>query len=57
MNLRWSEGRLQLQNPDTGEILTDRRGLRLAMESQLSERDERIRQLEERLRNHKPATE
>ena len=49
LNLRWANGRLQLQDPDTGEILTDRRGLRLTMEAELRQRDERIRQLEEQL--------
>ena len=49
LNLRWNDGRLELQNPDTREILLDRRGLRLAMQAVLSERDERIRQLEEQL--------
>ena len=49
LNLRWNEGALELQDPDTGEVLLDRRGLRLAMESALQERDARIRELEARL--------
>ena len=49
LNLRQRDGRLELQDPDTGEILLDRRGERLAKEAALRERDERIRQLEERL--------
>lgn len=49
LNLRWNEGALELQAPETGEILLDRRGLRLAMESAVQERDERIRELEARL--------
>ncbi len=49
LNFRWNDGSLELQNPNTGEILLDRRGLRLAMESELSQKDEQIRQLEERL--------
>ena len=39
-------------DPDTGEILLDRRGVRRALEaaeSALREQDERIRELEERL--------
>ena len=56
LNLRQRDGRLELQDPDSGEILLDRRGERLAKEAALEqrdtalrERDERIRQLEERL--------
>ena len=56
LNLRQRNGRLELQEPDTGEILLNRRGERLAKEAALEqrdatlrERDERIRQLEERL--------
>ncbi len=52
LNLRGQAGRLELQDPDTGEILLNRRGVRLAFESSqaaLRERDERIRQLEEQL--------
>ena len=33
LNLRWNEGEIELQDPDTGEILLDRRGVRLVMES------------------------
>ena len=33
LNLRWNDGEIELQDPDTGEILLDRRGVRLAMES------------------------
>ena len=56
LNLRWNAGALELQDPDTGEILLNRRGVRLAMEAALRERDERIRELEERLleRNQPP---
>lgn len=32
LNLRWNDGEIELQDPDTGEILLDRRGVRLAME-------------------------
>ena len=56
MNLRWHDARLELQDPDTREVLVDRRGVRLALEAELSRRedrirdqDQRIRQLEERL--------
>jgi Uma2 family endonuclease len=49
LNLRWNNGRLDLQDPDSGEVLLDRRGLRLEMEGELRQRDEQIRQLEERL--------
>lgn len=52
LNLRWRDRSLELQAPDTGEVLTDRRGQRLAKEaaqSALRERDGKIRQLEERL--------
>ena len=34
LNLRWNGGEIELQDPDTGEILLDRRGVRLAMESE-----------------------
>ncbi len=46
------DGRLELQDPDTGAILLDRQGMRLAFElsqATLRDRDERIRQLEEQL--------
>ena len=33
LNLRWNDGEIELQDPDTGEILLDRRGVRLAMEA------------------------
>ena len=33
LNLRWNSGEVELQDPDTGEILLDRRGVRLAMEA------------------------
>lgn len=33
LNLRWNSGEIELQDPDTGEILLDRRGVRLAMEA------------------------
>ncbi len=32
LNLRWNNGEVELQDPATGEILLDRRGVRLAME-------------------------
>ena len=32
LNLRWNGGEIELQDPDTGEILLDRRGVRLALE-------------------------
>ena len=51
LNLRWNGGEIELQNPDTGEILLDRRGVRLAMETAVeSERQARRaaeRELEE----------
>lgn len=60
LNLRQRDGRLELQDPDTGEILLDRRGERLAKEAALDERDaslaaaenyrEQVRQLQEQLR-------
>ena len=34
LNLRWNGGEIELQDPETGEILLDRRGVRLAMESE-----------------------
>ena len=56
LNLRHHEGSLELQDPNTGEVLLNRRGERLAKEAALEqryaalqERDEQIRQLEERL--------
>jgi hypothetical protein len=49
LNLRWHHSVLELQDPDTGDILLDRRGVRLAMESALRERDDRIRELERQL--------
>ena len=49
LNLRSRDGRLELQHPDSGEILLDRRGERLAKEAALRDRDERIQQLQERL--------
>ena len=33
LNLRWNGGEIELQDPDTDEILLDRRGVRLAMET------------------------
>ena len=60
LNLRHQDGSLELQDPDTGEILSDRRGERIAKEiaqTALRERDatiadyqEQVRRLEERLR-------
>ena len=39
LNLRWHNGWPELQDPETGEILLDRRGVRLAMEAAQQERD------------------
>ena len=53
LNLRQRDGRLELQDPDTGEILLNRRGVRLALadsQAELRERDGRIRHLENQLR-------
>ena len=53
LNLRWNDGWLELQDSDTGEILRDRRGERLAREAaeqELAESREIIRQLREQLR-------
>ena len=60
LNLRWNNGELELQDPDTGEILLDRRGVRLAMETErqarlAAEREadeyrELVRRLREQLR-------
>ncbi len=50
LNLRGQEGRLELQDPDTDEILLDRRGVRLAMEAaqaELRERDAIVGKYEE----------
>ena len=33
LNLRWNGGDIESQDPNTAEILMDRRGLRLAMET------------------------
>ena len=59
LNLRQRNGRLELQDPDSGEILLDRRGERLAKEAALEQRDtalaaaedyrEQVRQLQEQL--------
>ena len=60
LNLRQRDGRLELQDPDSGDVLTDRRGERLAKEAALDERNaalsaaedyrEQVRQLQEQLR-------
>ena len=64
LNLRWHDGSLELQDPHTGEILLDRRGVRLSLESDLKsaveQRDaalasiaeyrEQVRQLQAQLR-------
>ena len=43
LNLRWNDGEIELQDPDTGEILLDRRGVRLAMEAAMeAEREARL---------------
>jgi hypothetical protein len=47
LNLRWNGGEIELQDPDTGEILLDRRGVRLAMESERRARLAAERELEE----------
>ena len=39
LNLRHHDGSLELQDPDTGEVLTDRRGQRLARVAAEDERD------------------
>lgn len=57
LNLRWNDGRLELQDPESGDILLDRGELRLEMEAELQQRDERIRQLEEELRRHDPSAQ
>ena len=47
LNLRWNAGRLELQDPDTNEILLDRRGMRLAKElaeAGLREREEMLQE-------------
>ncbi len=49
LNLRWNQGAVQLQDPATGEILLDRRGVRLSLQEALQERDHRIRELEAQL--------
>ena len=52
LNLRHRDGSLELQDPDTGEVLTDRRGQRLARVTAEDERDaamqERDAAMEER---------
>ena len=43
LNLRWNNGEIELQDPDTSEILLDRRGVRLAMETAVeAERQARL---------------
>ena len=43
LNMRWNEGEIELQDPDTGEILLDRRGVRLGMEAAMeAERQARL---------------
>lgn len=44
LNLRWNGGRLELQDPDTGEILANRRGERLAKEAALEQRDAAVQE-------------
>ena len=39
LNLRWDDGWLDLQDPDTGAILLDRRGVRMEMEAMEQQRD------------------
>lgn len=53
LNLRWRNGSLELQDPDTGEILSDRRGERTAKETAqaaLRERDELLEEQRQALR-------
>ena len=60
LNLRWRDGSLELQDPDTGEILSDRRGERIAKEiaqaalrgrdATIADYQEQVRRLQERLR-------
>lgn len=47
LNLRWRDQWLELQDPHTGEILLDRRGVRLAMEAVQQERNVLLRENEE----------
>ena len=64
LNLCWYDGSLELQDPDTGEVLTGRRGERLAKEEALAQRDaaraaaedyrEQVRQLQEQLQELQP---
>ena len=60
LNLRWNAGEIELQDQHTGEVLMDRRGVRLAMESErqarlAAEREiEEYRQLVRRLREDGP---
>lgn len=49
LNLRWDDGALKLQDPATGELLLDRRGVRLSLQVALQERNDRIRELEAQL--------
>ena len=44
LNLRWNNGRLELQDPNTGEILLDWRGVRQALESAQEQRDAALEQ-------------
>ena len=39
LNLRWDDGWLDLQDPDTGAILLDRRGVRIELEAMERQRD------------------
>lgn len=47
LNLRWNDGDIELQDPDTGAILLDRRGVRLAMEAERQARLAAEQELEE----------
>ena len=52
LNLRWNDGWLELQDPNNGAILLDRRGVRLAMEASqaaLREREAALRKAQERI--------
>ena len=46
LNLRWDDGWLDLQDPDTGAILLDRRGVRLEWEAAERERDAAVQERE-----------
>ena len=49
LNLRGRDGRLELQDPVTGEVLLNRRGERLAKEAALEQRDTALQERDERM--------